>query len=249
MTKIIPIGDVFLEITRLHNAGIHLLPLDGKVPLIRFKNVHHQFPLETITGRMNKAKSSTYGVRLNGLLVIDIDNDDPALVENMEKRFGEAMVIVKTPRGYHLYYKFNGNDVPNLKAEGLPIDIKHGQSSYVVGPGSIRPDGGIYKYTKGCLGRTELVNIKLPHSVRPTKTPNSKIKVGQRHHYLKGHVCKLALRCDSFGELYSKLLLRRNAHCDDPASYTDEEVRNLAKWGCKKKQQTSFIREITAHLR
>jgi len=40
---------------------------------------------------------------------------------------------------------------PNLRAEGLPVDIKAGARAYVVGPGSIRTDGGCYRPAKGRL--------------------------------------------------------------------------------------------------
>jgi len=38
--------------------------------------------------------------------------------------------------------------VPNLGGEGLPVDIKTGARRYVVGPLSVRPDGGFYDPVK-----------------------------------------------------------------------------------------------------
>jgi hypothetical protein len=57
--------------------------------------------------------------------------------------FCASPVHVKTPRGMHLYYRAGGA-VPSLRGEGLPVDIKIGARSYVVGPLSQRSDGGLY---------------------------------------------------------------------------------------------------------
>lgn len=94
-----------------------------------------------------------YGIRLDGLAVIDCDTDDPALIAEMEARFGASPGHVRTPRGLHLYYRlFYQATVPNLRSEGLPVDIKTGPRSYAVGPGSERPDGGLYVPVRGLLG-------------------------------------------------------------------------------------------------
>ena len=72
----------------------------------------------------------------------------PDLVARLEARFGSSPVHIKTPRGRHLYYRATGA-VPNLRGEGLPVDIKTGACSYVMGPLSVRPDGGFYDPVKG----------------------------------------------------------------------------------------------------
>jgi hypothetical protein len=45
-------------------------------------------------------------------------------IAQMEARFGQSPVHVKTPRGQHLYY-LAGDVMPNLRSEGLPVDINH----------------------------------------------------------------------------------------------------------------------------
>lgn len=86
-----------------------------------------------------------YGVLLqeNGLVVIDIDND--YTFEIFKKHFSYLLntYIVKTKRGYHLYYKGIFNTTAIHQNE-VSIDIKGSENSYVVGVGSI-VDG--YKYT------------------------------------------------------------------------------------------------------
>ncbi len=145
------------EIVRLHRARFSLLPLgraDGKVPICRYR-ADERLRLGRILAPMRDAGSSTYGVRLAGLVVIDCDEDNPELVQQIEARFGPSPVHVQTPRGRHLYYGAGAGKPPNLRGEGLPVDIKSGATSYVVGPHSIRPDGGVYSPIIGALGGGE----------------------------------------------------------------------------------------------
>ena len=132
------------ELARLVRAGFPLLPLgggaDGKAPMVR-NWAGQKLTLARILGPLHRANLQTYGIRLDGLAVIDCDDDSSELVAQMEARFGPSPVHVKTPRGRHLYYRASGT-APNLRGEGLPIDIKTGSRAYVVGPLSVRPDGG-----------------------------------------------------------------------------------------------------------
>ena len=156
------------EMARLHGRGFSLVPLgkgeDGKSPLLSFGSAQ-RIPLARVLAPMHRTGSRCYGIRLDGLAVVDCDTDDAALVEKMEARFGASPIHVRTPRGRHLYYQASSGAYPNVRAEGLPVDIKRGPSSYVMGPGSIRPDGGEYVPAKGLLGRDPLPGIQLPASI------------------------------------------------------------------------------------
>ena len=116
------------ELARLSRAGIPLLPLgggtDGKAPLLRAW-AGPKLALRRVLAPLYRKGSEVYGVRLDGLAVIDCDDDSPKLIEKMQARFGPSPVHVKTPRGWHLYYRAIGH-VPNLRGEGLPVDIKTG---------------------------------------------------------------------------------------------------------------------------
>ncbi len=94
------------EVARLNGAGYPLSPLgggaDGKALLLR--SWAGSCPtLSQILAPMHRTGSQAYGVRLDGLAVIDCDCDDLDLVAQMEARFGCSPVHVKTPRGRHLY--------------------------------------------------------------------------------------------------------------------------------------------------
>jgi hypothetical protein len=81
--------------------------------------------LARVLAPLYRAGSQVYGIRLDDLAVIDCDTDSAELVAALEARFGPSPVHVRTPRGRHLYYRAT-TKAPNLRAEGLPVDIKTG---------------------------------------------------------------------------------------------------------------------------
>lgn len=210
----------------LHQNGFSLLPLggtDGKSPIVK-DWANRSLSLKHVLGPMFGTGSLTYGVRLDGLLVIDCDIDDPNLVTSLEARFGPSPVHVKSPRGVHLYYRALVNSLPNLRGEGLPVDIKFGSNSYVAGPGSIRPDGGEYIQTKGCLANALL---PLPIIEAPS-TPS--IHEGARHKWLLNKGKQMITYVQTKDELLTNLLSVRNTTCHNIASLPDTEVQGIVDW-------------------
>jgi hypothetical protein len=227
------------EMARLKGAGHHLLPLgggaDGKAPLLRAW-AGPGLTLGRILAPMYRAGSTAYGVRLDGLAVIDCDSDDSALVAQMEARFGVSPVHVKTPRGRHLYYRA-GDAVPNLRSEGLPVDIKTGPRSYVVGPLSMRPDGGFYDPVKGLLGNDALPRL---HSTESPKA--APILTGHRHVELVKEAMVMVELVDSADELQANLAGIRDDWCIDPATMPDSELRDIAGWAWKCRLENRIYR-------
>jgi putative DNA primase/helicase len=95
-----------------------------------------------------------YGVvtgSVSRLLVIDVDGEPgKRSLRKLVKANGPLPKTVKvlTGRGYHLLYEIpNGVSVRNAKL-GDGLDIK-GDGGYVVGPGSIHPNGSRYQYAPG----------------------------------------------------------------------------------------------------
>lgn len=217
------------EVARLKGAGLPLLPLggaDGKTPLVRTWAGAH-LPLARILAPMHRTGSQAYGVRLDGLAVIDCDCDDADLVATLEARFGCSPVHVKTPRGRHLYYRAAGI-LPNLRGEGLPVDIKAGGRSYVVGPLSHRPDGGAYGPVRGLLGKDALPLLRgVP---KATAAP---IPSGNRHVELVKEAMRMVEFVDGAEELQANLAGIRDDWCEDPATMPDSELRDIAGWAWK----------------
>jgi hypothetical protein len=214
------------EVARLKGAGFPLLPLggaDGKAPLLRAWT-GPGVSLARILAPLHRTGSTAYGVRLDGLAVIDCDSDDSALVTQMEARFGQSPVHIKTPRGRHLYYRAAGA-VPNLRGEGLPVDIKTGARSYVVGPLSLRPDGGFYNPVKGLLGKDPLPPLRAVTG--PVTDP---ILTGHRHTELAREAVRMVELVDSAAELQANLAGIRDDWCADPATMPDSELRDIAGW-------------------
>ncbi|WP_417586351.1 bifunctional DNA primase/polymerase [Pararhodobacter oceanensis] len=220
-------GAIRNEVARLKGAGHTLLPLgggeDGKGPIVRAW-AGPGLTLAQILAPMHRTGSQAYGVRLDKLAVVDCDSDDAELVARLEARFGASPVHVKTPRGRHLYYRANGT-APNLRAEGLPVDIKTGARSYVMGPLSLRPDGGFYAPAKGVLGVDALPILR-----RVTATKPAPIQTGQRHDNLMKEAIAMVEYVESAEELTANLASIRDDRCDDPATIPDAELRSIAGW-------------------
>lgn len=222
------------ELARLVQAGFPLLPLgggaDGKAPLLSAW-AGPKMALARILAPLYRSGSQVYGIRLDGLAVIDCDSDSAELVKAMEARFGPSPVHVKTPRGRHLYYRATGS-APNLRAEGLPVDIKTGARAYVVGPGTIRPDGGTYSAAKGVLGVNALPPLRAPGTLH-SEALGAAIPVGHRHSALAKEAMRMLEFVDSADELAANLAGVRDDLCEDAATMPDSELRAIAGWAWK----------------
>ncbi|CAN1510206.1 DNA primase/polymerase, bifunctional, N-terminal [Paracoccaceae bacterium] len=231
------------ELARLVRAGFPLLPLgggaDGKTPLIGGW-AGPKMTLARVLAPLYRSGAQVFGIRLDGLAVIDCDSDDPALVAEMEARFGPSPVHVKTPRGLHLYYLLSGKP-PNLRAEGLPVDIKSGPRAYVVGPGSIRPDWGRYSPAKGLLGVDALPPLRAP--VKPqNKALGAAIPVGNRHNELVKEAVAMVELVDSAEELEANLMAVRDDLCQEAGTMPDSEVRGIADWAWRARLENRIFR-------
>lgn len=234
-------ADLRTEMARLRAAGYALLPLgggaDGKAPLLR-NWTDPGLTLGRVLAPMHRAGVQVYGVRLDGLAVVDCDTDDPDLVTQMEARFGASPVHVRTPRGRHLYYRAAGA-VPNLRGEGLPVDIKTGARSYVAGPLSVRPDGGFYAPVKGLLGVDRLPLLRAATGPLGRAAP---VLTGQRHVELVKRAVEMVELVDSAEELQANLAAIRDDWCADPATIPDSELCGIAEWTWRKRLENRIYR-------
>lgn len=204
---------------------------EGKQPLLGFsKNSRH--PFELVMRRLEQANSQTYGIRLKGLVVLDIDVDDANLIEEMHRRFGRTDCIVKTGRGFHLYYSTSEKVSINLRGQGLPVDVKQGLNAFVLGPHSLRPDGVLYQFHKEPFSLNDVPPIE------PEKKPSfgtvvsasNKAQIGTRHNFLLKKACEYIEHVDSKEELFQNLLYDRNTYCTDTSSVPVIEVEGIANW-------------------
>ncbi len=231
------------ELARLARAGFPLLPLgggaDGKAPLINAWT-GPKMPLARVLAPLYRSGSQVFGIRLDGLLVIDCDSDSAELVDALEARFGPSPVHVKTPRGRHLYYRATVK-APNLRGEGLPVDIKTGPRSYVAGPWSIRPDGGCYRPAKGLLGVDALPPLRALAKPQ-NKALGAAIPVGNRHNKLVKEAVAMVEFVDSAEELEANLMAVRDDLCQDAETLRDSEVRGIADWAWRARLDNRIFR-------
>lgn len=233
------------EMRRLHDAGYSLLPLgkgkQGKEPLVAYSKVD-RFPIEQVLGLMRTHSSLMYGVRLPDMVVLDIDSPDEAIATDLQRQFGPAGVVVKTPGGRHLYYRSSGLRPTSLRREGLPVDVKFGLNAYVVGPGSIRPDGSRYVYrSEGRLGAVELSQLADTTDHAPIAFNSGKVPKGCRNKHLTSLAIRIVGDAADFVDLFAQLLVERDVHCEDPQTVPNQEVREIAEWSWELRLRNSVF--------
>lgn len=218
---------------RLFRAGFTLIPLggpDGKRPLIAGWT-GRRLPLEACLKRMANGGSQTYGIRLDGILVIDTDTNNEATDNYLAGRFEPSPVRVRTGRGFHHYYVNDGIVPSAVRADGISIDFKAGSHAFVVGPGSVRPDGRQYLAAAGDLASTQLPQFR---DKRPATTVSKgKVAEGERNGVLWRRAVEYAPVVDNFDGLVADLAAVRDLEFDDPESVSDAEIRKVAEWAWK----------------
>lgn len=236
------------EIARLKGVGFSLLPLgggpDGKRPAVKAWT-GAALPLAQVFAPMYRIGSRAYGVRLDGLAVVDADTADPGLIEKLEARFGASPVHVRTPRGLHLYYRAT-HPVPSLRREGLPVDIKTGPSAYVVGPWSERRDGGLYTPVRGLLGVEALTALG---GAQMLKSQTQMVPVGERHSAMIKEAMGMVEYVDDPDELAANLIALRDDQFFDPESMPDNELHGIARWAWKCRLEGRIFRGRNSDVR
>lgn len=228
--------DVLVEIHRLYRAGFHLLPLGGvtgQKAIAKFRD-RDRLPLSTVTNRMETAKSNAFGIRLPGLLVLDIDSDNPETWAYVEKRFSLSNTRTKTGKGWHLWYRHSGQKPVDVDLPGIRIDFKAGPNSYVVGPKSIRADGVTYRpQGKQLVSVSELPLFEVFEQEAERPEPEkvgARYPVGCRHKMLKRRAHQLALVADNFSEMLADLIAFREWEIEKPEDFSDDWIENLGLW-------------------
>lgn len=229
------------QIVQLTKSGFSLLPLgapDGKRPAAKGW-ANKTLPRSRILGPMYGSGSTCYGVRLEGMIVLDCDLFDPDLIANLETRFGRAAVQVRTARGVHLYYQDTGAR-PLLHSEGLPVDVKAGASAYVVGPLSQRPDGTFYAPMRGTLGKTPLTPLTAPSLAPVAALSPANVLEGNRHNHLLRKGLEYVKAVETEAELLANLRWERDENCASPADVSDKELEKIAAWVWEKRLSNSL---------
>lgn len=132
-------------------AGLVILPAKNKKPLLKgWARLRSPPRISTIERMMLKFREADWGFipAASDMVVVDWDEDDlPAAL----RVFGVTPFIVKTRRGYHLYYRKRGGvAATDLQAIGISAQIKS-RRSLVMGWGSLTSSGTPYRIHCGNL--------------------------------------------------------------------------------------------------
>ena len=147
--------------------GYKVFPLQerDKIPLFSGWQQRATNDENFIQGWAKSYPDHNYGILTgNGWFVLDFDLDESDNIDEELQRVGDKLgsfelgTLVKTGRGYQLYCACDRFDIRNSpKRLTDKVDTK-GSGGYVVGPGSIHPNGSRYEF---CDDRTLSDGIKL----------------------------------------------------------------------------------------
>jgi hypothetical protein len=142
-----------------------------------------------------------------------------------------------------MYYRVGSCPLPKLKAEGVKADVKRGGGAYVLGPGSVRSDGGVYNYAKGDLSSSELTVLgDTPQSARTSD--QDRVPQGKRHDHLIDFAIQHVSNHSSAEALAEALMRKRDQKFTDPTSIPDKEVTSIATWAFDKFQQGNLYQQL-----
>ena len=234
-------------ILELLESGISVFPLIGrtKKPAVLW----NKYRTEYIEQELIEEHQGNFGIvtgKLSGIVVLDADNTKAAewIASNYPTPYK-----VKTPRGKHFYYKWNGetNRVPHDFPEG--IDIR-GEGGYVVAPESINTAGIEYllEIGEGFEGLEDLpnleldfkqINVKLESATK--KALDGEIKSGERNNILSQVAFRLAINDFGFEESV-QIMYSLNENQGHPLN--ENEVYNLVEAKFKAKAQGRLHKTI-----
>lgn len=234
------ISNVEATIARLYGAGYKMLPLgdgaDGKKPLIGNWSAAKGCSPSTLAQLMGGAGSQMYGIRLDGLLVVDCDTDNPSTRNYVEQHFGLSPCMTRTSRGLHFWYRAGAYVPGKVRLPDISIDFKTGSGSFVVGPGSVRPDNGIV-YTPAGAPLGFPASLPVFHAQPPQREVTARVKEGNRDGHLFRRAVEQALSADSEAEVFEELCAFRDIECENPESVTDSEIRAKARWAWRNRDR------------
>lgn len=137
----------FRELSDL-KLSVFSLPKGYKEAKMSWKQYQANFPSEEeITAWENHAENMNVAVvtgRQSNLVVLDVDSQEA-------QDLVDTLALPKTPtvltgKGRHYYFRFPSLEIRNsVNIKGVKLDVR-GEGGYVVGPGSLHPNGNIYRW-------------------------------------------------------------------------------------------------------
>ncbi len=148
-----------LAASRLVACGVNVLPIlpRDKRPALEWKHLTRARLVDGDWDEVDRYLSrwwngTDYGLgvvtgRVSGIVVIDLDDEDARGA--VERTCGWPLTVtVKTSKGWHLWFRHPGQDVPNrAHVSDVGLDMR-GDGGYVIVPPSIHPSGFEYAWTR-----------------------------------------------------------------------------------------------------
>jgi hypothetical protein len=139
-------------------AGLAFFPALNKKPAVKGWARLKRPPFQSTIERINERFPSADWGHIPGaadMVVVDWDDGDLSAAVAL---FGPATFIVKTKRGFHLYYRFcAGIPSRDLQPLGIPAQIKS-RRSFVMGWGSQSSNGALYRIIRGTVDDLKRLN-------------------------------------------------------------------------------------------
>ena len=142
--------EVLREALRYLSLGYSIVPLHArsKIPAIKWDRYQNEKPTVEDVSKWFSVDRNVAIITgfISGLVVLDVDTAKGGEHEPLLEKYPTDMVV-KTGKGYHLYYQHPGWHVDNA-VEFLPgVDVR-ADGGYVVAPPSIHPNGSKYEWLR-----------------------------------------------------------------------------------------------------
>ncbi|HHY67327.1 MAG TPA: hypothetical protein GX517_09060, partial [Alicyclobacillus sp.] len=131
--------------------GLSVIPLDeDRHPLVRWKPYQFQAATpEQVMQWIQKYPGCNWAIvtgAVNGIVVLDLDSPE-AVREAKNRGIPPDGPVVRTRRGWHLYFAHPGKAVPNKVNVLSGMDLR-GDGGYAVAPPSVHPSGVPYRWAR-----------------------------------------------------------------------------------------------------
>lgn len=172
-----------------------------------------------------EGREAWVGLRADGLVIVDCDSDEAYDYWIARVHEGAVTYIVRTPRGYHFYYKTAMSGVTGPAVAVYPgIDIRAGKGSYVVSP-----------HAPGYQVMRDIPLLPFDATwlpAKPTTTVDAgegwdKIPEGQRNATLAAVAGTLRAKGASVERIYQAVVGINKTFCDPPIDV--EECAAIAR--------------------
>jgi Bifunctional DNA primase/polymerase, N-terminal len=201
----------------------------GKVPCVKHWQRIGQPASNNLAAEKRFRKSDGLGLPVGnrtGLVVYDTDSSDDAVFREVERRFGDAALLARTPSGgWHAYYRHSGEGrhVRPKELDGLPVDILG--TGFVVGFNSRAPHGK-YELVRGSW--EDLKNLPPVHKVLDGFRGQS-VAQGVRNQTTFQKLLRQAPYCDDYESLLD-VARTINMDCSPPQDDASLQATTKKVW-------------------